>query len=97
MIAILKFLANSALYLFTALLILIAVGVTTVRYYPNISDLVEEKIEDRLGAILNADIVIESLDIYRREMPPKVIAQNVTITDRANPEQSWSIKKAQKK
>lgn len=94
MIGIFKFLVNSVLYLLAALLVLIAIGVTTVRYYPNISDLVEEKIEDRLGTILNADIVIESLDIHRREMPPKVIAQNVTITDRANPEQSWSIKKA---
>lgn len=76
------------------LLVIIAIGVTAVRYYPNISDIAEAKIEDRLGDVLNADIVIESLDIHRREMPPKIVAQNVTITDRSNPEQSWSIKKA---
>ena len=94
MTSLLKIFANTALYIFTVLLILIAISVTAVRYYPNISDIVEEKIEVRLGDILNADIVIESLDIHRREMPPKIIAQNVTITDRSNPEQSWSIKKA---
>ena len=94
MVSIIKFFANTALYLFTLLLVIIAVGVTAVRYYPNISDIVEEKIEVRLGDILNSDIVIESLDIYRREMPPKIVAQNVTITDRSNPSRSWSIKKA---
>ena len=91
---IVKFLFNTILYLATALLILIAIVVSAVRYYPNISDIVERKIETRLGDILNADIVIESLDIHRRDMPPRIIAQNVTITNRDNPEQSWSIKKA---
>ncbi len=94
MVSVLKFFANTILYLFTALLVIIAISVTAVRYYPDISDIVEQKIEDRLGNILNSDIVIESLDIYRREMPPKIIAQNVTITNRSDPSQSWSIKKA---
>ena len=94
MLSVLKFLANTVLYLCTIVLVLVAIGTTAIRYYPNISDIVEQKIEDRLGNILNADIVIESLDIHRREMPPKIIAENVTITDRSNPDQSWTIKKA---
>ena len=89
-----KFLLNTILYFATAILILIAIAVTAVRYYPNISDIVEGKIETRLGDILNADVVIESLDIHRRDMPPRIIANNVTITNRANPKQSWNIKKA---
>ena len=92
--SIVKFLFNTILYLATALLIVIAVAVTGVRYYPNFSDIVERKIETRLGDILNADIAIESLDVHRRDMPPRIVAQNVTITNRADPGQSWSIKKA---
>ena len=94
MVGIAKFIANTVLYLITALLIVIAISVSAVRYYPNFSDLAEREIENRLGDILNADITIESLDIYRRQVPPRVIAQNVTITDRSNPQQSWKIKKA---
>ena len=93
MVNVLKHFANTILYLFTAVLVIIAISISAVRYYPNISDIVEQKIEVRLGSILNSDIVIESLDIYRREMPPKIIAQNVTITNRSDPTQSWSIKK----
>lgn len=84
---------NALLYLFAFLLVSIAIALTVVRYHPSISSIVEKKIESKLADIINADISIESFDIDRRQLSPKILAENVLITDRDDPQNAWPIKK----
>jgi uncharacterized protein (TIGR02099 family) len=84
---------NAFLYLFTFLLVSTAIALTVIRYHPSISHIVEQKIESKLADIINADINIESFDLDRRQLSPQILAENVLITDRDNPQNAWSIKK----
>ena len=86
--------AHTVLYILTAILVVLAICITIIRWYPNLSDVVEEKIEVRLGEILNADVSIESLDVSRRKLLSEIVAQNVKIIDRDNVENVWELKKA---
>gem|GEM_PF-680179 len=86
--------SHAVLYVCAALLVVIAVFVSIIRWYPNLSDIVEEKIETRLADILNADIVIESLDISRNKLFSEIVAQNVKIIDRQDPDNEWQLRKA---
>ncbi len=86
--------SHAVLYLCTVLLVVAAIFVTIIRNYPNLSDIVEHKIEQRLGEILNAEITIESLDISRQRLFSQIVAQNVQITDRANPDNHWALSQA---
>ncbi len=86
--------AHTVLYVSTTILIILAICITTIRWYPNLSDIVEEKIEVRLGEILNADVSIESLDVSRHKLFSEIVAQNVKIIDRDNVENVWELKKA---
>ncbi len=86
--------SHTVLYACTAILVALAIFITIIRGYPNLSDIVESKIELRLGEILNADISIESLDISRQKLFSQIVAENVEITDRSNIENSWTLKKA---
>ena len=86
--------SHAALYTCTAILVVLAIFITIIRGYPNLSDIVESKIELRLGEILNADVSIESLDISRQRLFSQIVAENVEITDRSNVENSWALKKA---
>ena len=86
--------AHAVLYVATALLFIIAIFVSAIRWYPSLSDIVEEKIESRLAEILNADIVIESLDISRNQLFSEIIAENVKVIDRQNSNNVWQLKKA---
>ncbi len=82
------------LYVVTVLLVLIAIFVSIIRWYPNLSDIIEAKIETRLADILQADVVIESLDISRNKLFSEIIAENVVITDRKNSDNAWQLRKA---
>ena len=62
-----------------------------MRGYPNLSDVVESKIESRLGEILNADITIESLDISRQKLFSQIVADNVKVIDRNNDDNVWTL------
>ena len=86
--------SHAVLYAATALLVILAIFTTIIRGYPNLSDVVEDKIESRLGEILNSDIIIESLDISRQNLFSQIVAENVKITDRNNTENVWTLNKA---
>ena len=86
--------ANAVLYFATFALILFAISISIVRFYPNLSDVVESKIESRLADILDADITIESLDISRRQLFSQIVVENLRITDRENPNNFWDLRKA---
>lgn len=86
-------LGNALLFLFTILLVILAIALTAVRFHPDISSLVENKIESKLADIINADINIESFDLDRHQFSPKIMAENVMITDRDDPQNAWPIKK----
>lgn len=92
--SILSSVANAVLYFATFILIAFAIFISVVRFYPNLSDIVEGKIESRLAEILQADITIESLDISRRQLFSQIIVENLQITDRENPENVWDLRKA---
>ena len=81
------------LYLIAALFLLVALAITAIRYYPNVSDIVEREIESKLAQAINSEISIESLDIHRRQKTPEIIAQNVVITDKQDATQTWRIKR----
>jgi uncharacterized protein (TIGR02099 family) len=78
----------------TALLVILAILITIIRGYPNLSDVVESKIESRLGEILNAHVTIESLDISREKLFSQIVADNVEIIDRDNADNVWILNKA---
>lgn len=84
--------SHAVLYIATALLVVVAIFISVIRWYPNLSDIVEEKIETRLADILQADISIQSLDVSRNKLFSEIIAQNVEITDREN--NTWQLRKA---
>tara|TARA_R110002049_G_scaffold15822_5_gene64175 strand:- start:8857 stop:12717 length:3861 start_codon:yes stop_codon:yes gene_type:complete len=86
--------SHVVLYMATAVLVLLAIFVTVIRSYPNLSEVVESKIESRLGEILNANVTIESLDISRQRLLFQIVAENVNITDRDNPDNVWTLNKA---
>ena len=69
--------ANTVLYLATFILIIFAISISIIRFYPNLSEIVESKIEIRLADILNADIEIESLDISRRQLFSEIVVENL--------------------
>lgn len=81
------------LYVIAGALILVALGISAVRYYPNVSDIVEREIEVRLAEVIDSNITIESLDVNRQHNTPRIIAQNVVITDKKDASQSWQIKR----
>ncbi len=85
---------HAVLYAVTTLLVILAIFITIIRGYPNLSDVVEAKIESRLGEILNADVTMESLDISQQKLFFQVVAENVKITDRYNAENVWTLTKA---
>lgn len=82
------------LYSVTVLFVCLAIFVSIIRWYPNLSEVIEDKIETRLAEVLDADVVIESLDISRNKLFSEIIAENVKITDRENQENSWQLRKA---
>ncbi|MFK7795549.1 MAG: YhdP family protein [Gammaproteobacteria bacterium] len=86
--------SHAVLYTAATLLVVIAIFVTVIRGYPNLSDVVESKIESRLGDILNADITIESLDISRQKLLSQIVAENVKVVDRNNADNVWTLTKA---
>ncbi|MDW3094180.1 MAG: YhdP family protein [Gammaproteobacteria bacterium] len=92
--SIISLVSHAVLYTCTVILVVFAIFITIIRGYPNLSDIVESKIELRLGEILNADVSIESLDISRQKLFSQIVAQNVVITDRNNDEYNWALKKA---
>lgn len=86
--------SHAVLYAATALLVVLAIFITIIRGYPELSDVVEGKIESRLGEILNADVTIESLDISRQKLFSQIVADNVKIVDRNNADNVWTLNKA---
>ena len=92
--SVLSAVANSVLYLATFILIFFAIAISIIRFYPNLSDIVESKIETRLADILNADIEIGSLDISRRQLFSQIVVENLRITDRENTDNVWDLRKA---
>ncbi len=86
--------SHAVLYVATVLLVILAIFVTIIRGYPNLSDVVESKIESRLGEILNADVTIESLDISRQKLLSQIVAENVKIVDHNDSENVWTLTKA---
>ena len=86
--------SHAVLYAATAILVILAIFITIIRGYPELSDVVEGKIESRLGEILNADVTIESLDISRQKLFSQIVADNVKIVDRSNVENVWKLNKA---
>ena len=68
--------SHAVLYAATSLLVILAIFTTIIRGYPNLSDVVEDKIESRLGEILNSDVIIESLDISRQNLFSQIVAKN---------------------
>ncbi len=86
--------SHVVLYAATALLVILAIFITIMRGYPNLSDVVESKIESRLGEILNAHVTIESLDISRQKLFSQLVADNVKIIDRDNEDNVWTLTKA---
>jgi len=86
--------SHAVLYVVAIILVVIAISISIVRWYPNLSDIAEQKIEMRLAEILNADISIESFDISRNKLFSEIVAENVQITDRENSDNSWQLRKA---
>lgn len=86
--------AHTVLYTVATLLVVFALCISVIRLYPNLSDIVESRIESRLGEILNADITIESLDISRNKLFSEIVVENVKITDRKNHDNAWELRKA---
>jgi uncharacterized protein (TIGR02099 family) len=82
------------LYIATAILVILAIFITIIRSYPNLSDVIESEIESRLGEILNATVTIESLDISRQKLFSQIVAENVKIIDSNNAENIWTLSKA---
>ncbi len=85
--------SHAVLYVATAVLVIVAIFVTIIRWYPNLSDVIESKIELRLSEILNADVTIESLDISRQKLFSQLVAENVNVADRANAKNIWVLRK----
>lgn len=87
-------LSHAILYTVTALLVSFAIFISIIRWYPNLSQVVEQKIETRLAEVLNAEIVIGSLDVSRDKLFSEIVAYNVRIIDRQDPDNVWQVDKA---
>ncbi|MEM8844864.1 MAG: YhdP family protein [Pseudomonadota bacterium] len=87
--------AHALMYAFTFVLVIFAICVSAIRLYPNVSDIVEERIQHHLGNALHADIKIESLEVSRFHPLSEIVAENVEIIDRSNGEVLGSVHLAQ--
>lgn len=92
--ALVSMMAHAGLYGLAAGLVLLAVAVTAIRLYPNLSDVVEAGIESRLSDMLNASVSIESLDISRYQPLSQIVLENVSISDFNAPANIHTLKKA---